>query len=184
MPGWATVRLKPIYTTKSQLGQWRKLRRLQVAPGGQRGIKSYFAHTTRTHTARNAQAAGDGPAAAATAASLSAATAAGQTATAATASQLRRLADGRTDKRRNTRHRAHDDDDPDGATSEPPALTAIGTACADSDAAAASAALPNVATVASQAATVATLPSQIFMVFHLSNCARFAVVLNRIGRCS
>ena len=76
--------------------------------------------------------------------------------TAATASQLRRLAYGRTAKRSDTRHRVHDDDDPDGATSESPTLTAIDTACADSDAAAASAALPDVATAASQAATAAT----------------------------
>ena len=78
MPGWVTVRLKPIYTIiKSQLGQWRMLRRLQVATGGQRGIKSYFVHTTRTRTARNAQTADDKSAAAATAASSTAATAAG-----------------------------------------------------------------------------------------------------------
>ena len=85
MPGWVTVRLKPIYTIKCQLGQWRKLRRLQVATGGQRSIMSYFAHTTSTRTARNARTADDGPAAAATAASSPAATATGQTATAATA---------------------------------------------------------------------------------------------------
>ena len=48
MPGWVTVRLKPIYTIKSQLGQWRKLRRMQVATGGQRGIMSYFPHVTHT----------------------------------------------------------------------------------------------------------------------------------------
>ena len=52
--------------------------------------------------------------------------------------------------------RANDDDDPDDATSESPALTAIGTACVDSDAAAASAVLPDVATAASQAETAAT----------------------------
>ena len=48
MPGWITLQQKPIYTIKSQLGQWRKLRRMQVATGGQRGIKSYFSHTPRT----------------------------------------------------------------------------------------------------------------------------------------
>ena len=151
------LRLKPIYTIKSQLGQWRKLRRLQVATGGQRGITSYFAHTTCTRTARNAQTADDGSAAAAMAASSPAATTAWQTATAATASQLRRLANGRIAKRKDMRHRANDDDNPDGATGEFPALTAIDTTCADPDAAAAaSAALPDVATAASQAATVAT----------------------------
>ena len=46
---------------------------------------------------------------------------------------------------------------PDGATSESPALTEIDNACADHDAAAASAALPGVvATAAPQAATAAT----------------------------
>ena len=154
MPGWVTVRLKPIYTIKSQLGQWRELRRLQVATGGQRGIMSY--HATRTLTARNAQTADDGLAAAATAASSPAATAAGQTATVATASQLRRLASERTAKRKDMRRRLNDDNDPDGATSESPALTAIDTACADHDTAAASATLPDVATAASQAATAAT----------------------------
>ena len=92
MPGWVTVRLKPIYTIKSQLGQWRKLRRMQVATGGQRGIMSYFSHAPH----RDAQTADDGPAAAATAATSPAATAARLTATAATASQLRRLASERT----------------------------------------------------------------------------------------
>ena len=87
------------YTIKSQLGQWRKLRRLQIATGGQRDIVSY---ATRTRTARNAQTADDGSAAAATAASSPAATAAGQTATAATASQLRRLTSERTAKRKDT----------------------------------------------------------------------------------
>ena len=100
---WVTVQLKPFYTIKSQLGQWRKLRRLQVATGGQRGITSYFAHTTCTRTARNAQTADDGPAAAATAASSPAATAAGQTTTAATASQLRRLAKERTSEQKGKR---------------------------------------------------------------------------------
>ena len=64
MPGWVTVRLEPICTIKSQLGQCRKLRRLQVVTGGQRGIMSYATHT---RTARRAQIADDGPAAAATA---------------------------------------------------------------------------------------------------------------------
>ena len=72
------------------------------------------------------------------------------------ASCVRRLACGRIPKRKDTRHRANDDDDSDGATSESPALTAIDTACADPDAAAASAALSDVATAASQAATAAT----------------------------
>ena len=40
MLGWVTVQLKPIYTIKSQLGQWRELRRMRVATGGQRGIMS------------------------------------------------------------------------------------------------------------------------------------------------
>ena len=91
-----------------------------------------------------------------TAASPSAVTAAGWTATAATASQLRRPTDGRTTERHDKRHRAHVDSDPDGATSESLALTTIGTACADSGAAAASASLLDVATAASQAATAAT----------------------------
>ena len=34
MLGWVTLQQKPIYTTKPQLGQWRKLRRMQVATGG------------------------------------------------------------------------------------------------------------------------------------------------------
>ena len=54
MPGWITLQQKPIYTIKSQLGQWRKLRRMQVATGGQRGIKSYFSHAPRTRAARSA----------------------------------------------------------------------------------------------------------------------------------
>ena len=77
---------------KSQLGRWRKLRRMQVAAGGQRGIMSYFTHAPHTRAARSAQAPVDGSAAAATAATSPAATAARLTATAATASQLRRLA--------------------------------------------------------------------------------------------
>ena len=156
MPGWVTVRLKPIYTVKSQLGQWHKLRRLQVVMGGQRGIMSYFAPAPRTRTARDTQAADDGPAAAATAAPSPAATAAGQTATAATARQLRRLAKERIYKQKDKRRRQHHDDDPDGATSESPALAEIDTACADHDATAASAALPGVATAAPQTATAAT----------------------------
>ena len=51
MPGWVTLQLKPIYTIKSQLGQWRKLRRMQVAAGGQRGIMSYFSHAPHTRAA-------------------------------------------------------------------------------------------------------------------------------------
>ena len=35
MSGWVTVQSKPIFTIRSQLGQWRKLRWLQVATGGQ-----------------------------------------------------------------------------------------------------------------------------------------------------
>ena len=69
MPRWVTVRLRPIYTIKSQLGQWRKLRRLQVVTGGQRGIMSYFSHAPHNCAARDAQTADDGSAAAATAAS-------------------------------------------------------------------------------------------------------------------
>ena len=105
MPVWVTVRLKPIYTIKPQLGQWRKLRRLQVATGGQRGIMSYFSHAPHNRTARDAQTAGDGSAAAATAASSLAATAARLTATAATASQLRRLTSERTSEQKGKRHR-------------------------------------------------------------------------------
>ena len=107
-------------------------------------------------TARNAQTADGGSATAVTAASSPAATAAGQTATTATASQLRRLAKERTAKQKDTRRRQNDGDDPDGATSESPALTAIDTACIDHDATAASAALPGVATAAPQAVTAAT----------------------------
>ena len=98
MPGWVTVQLKPIYTIKSQLGQCRKLRRMQVATGGQRGIMSHFSHVPHTCVVRGAQTTDDGPAAAATAAPSPAATAARLAATAATASQLRRLASERTIK--------------------------------------------------------------------------------------
>ena len=124
---------------ESQLGQWRKLRRMQVATGGQRGITSYFSHAPHTRAARDAQTADDGPAAAATAASSPAGTAARLTATAATASQLRRLASERTTEQKGVRRRQHDDDDPDGATSESLALSEIDSACADQDASAASA---------------------------------------------
>ena len=86
MPGWVTFQLKPIYTIKSQLGQWRKLRRVQVATGGQRGTMSYFSHAPHTRAARDAQTADDGTATAATAAPSPAATAARLTATTATAS--------------------------------------------------------------------------------------------------
>jgi len=54
MPGWITLQQKPIYTTKSQLVQWRKLRRMQVATGGQRGITSYFSHPPHIRAARSA----------------------------------------------------------------------------------------------------------------------------------
>ena len=49
MPGWITLQQKPICTIKSQLVQWRKLRRMQmqVATGGQRGITSYFSHSRK-----------------------------------------------------------------------------------------------------------------------------------------
>ena len=73
-------------------------------------------------------------------------TAAWLTATAATASQLRRLASERIIEQKDKQRRQHDDADPDGATSESPALTDIDTACADHDVSAASAALPGVAT--------------------------------------
>ena len=58
MPGWVTVQLKPIYTIKSQLGQWHKLRRMQVATGGQRGIMSYFSHAPHTTHPRNTRRTG------------------------------------------------------------------------------------------------------------------------------
>ena len=86
MPGWITLQQKPIHTIKSQLVQWRKLRRMQVATGGQRGITCYFSHAPHTRAARSATTPDDGSAAAATAATSPAATAARQTATAATAS--------------------------------------------------------------------------------------------------
>ena len=89
MPGWITLQQKPIHTIKSQLVQWRKLRRMQVATGGQRGITSYFSRAP-TRATRSATTPDDGPAAAATAATSPAATAAGQTPTATTVSQLRR----------------------------------------------------------------------------------------------
>ena len=133
MPGWVTVQSKPIYTIRSKLGQWRKLRRLQVATGGQRGIMSHFSHAPHRRPTRGAQTADDGPAAAATAASSPAATAARLTATAAAASQLRQLASERTSEQKGKRRRQHDDDDPDGATSESPALAEIDTACAEHD---------------------------------------------------
>ena len=157
MPGWATVQSKPIYTTRSQLGQWRKLRRLQVASGGQRGIMSYFSHASLRRPTRDAQKADDGPAAAATAASSPAATAARLTATAATASQLRQqLASERTSEQTGKRRRQHDDDDPDDATSESPAVAETNTACAEHGVSAALAALLGAATAAPHAATADT----------------------------
>ena len=156
MPGWVTLQLKPIGTIKSQLGQWRKLRRMQVATGGQRGSMSYFSHAPHTRAARNAQAPDDGPAAAATAATSPAATAARLTATAATASTLRRLASERTTEQKGKRRRQRDNDNPDGVTSESPALAEIDSACVDHGASTASAALPRAATAAPQAATAAT----------------------------
>ena len=114
-----------IYTTKSQLVQWRKLRRMQVATGGQRGITSNFSHVPHTQAARSATTPDDGPAAAATEATSPVAAAARQTATAATASQLRRQAPERTTEQQSKRHRQRDDDGPDGATSEPPTLADI-----------------------------------------------------------
>ena len=107
---------------------------------------SYFSHAPHTRAARDAQTADDGPAEAATAASLPAATAARLTATAATASQLRRLASERTTEQKGKRRRQHGGYDPDGATSESPALSEIDSACADHDASAASATLPGAAT--------------------------------------
>ena len=101
--------------TKPQLGQWRKLRRMQVATGGQRGIKSYFSHAPRTRAARRATTTDSGSAAAATAATSPAATAARQAATAATASQLRRQNPECATEQKGKRHRQHDDDDLDTA---------------------------------------------------------------------
>ena len=115
-----------------------------------------FSHAPHTRAARDAQTADDGSASAATAATSPAATAARLTATAATASQLRRLASERAIEQKGKRRLQHDDDDPDGATSESPALAEIDSACADYDASAASAALPGAATAAPQAATAAT----------------------------
>ena len=156
MPGWVTLQLKPIYTIKSQLGQRRKLRRMQVATGGQRGIMRCFSHAPHTRVARGAQTADDGSAAAATTATSPAATAARLTATAATASQFGRLASERTSEQKGKRRQQHDDDDPDGATSESQALAEIDSACVDHDASAAPGALPGAATAAPQAATAAT----------------------------
>ena len=167
MPGWITLQHnKPIYTIKSQLVQWRKLRRMQVATDGQRGITSYFSHLTRTtilqtRAARSATTPDDGSAAAATAATSPAATTARQAETVATASQLRRQALERTTEQKSKRRRQHqhDDDDPDGATSESPALTGIDSTCADHGASAASAALPRATTAAPQAVPMATAES-------------------------
>jgi len=134
MPGWITLQQKPIYTIKSQLVQWRKLRRMQVATGGQRGITSYFSRTPHTRAARRVATPDDGPAAAATAATSPAVTTSRLTATATTASQLRGQALERTTEQKSKRRRQHDNDDLDGATSESPTLTEIDSACADHDA--------------------------------------------------
>ena len=158
MPGWITLQQKPIHTIKSQLVQWRKLRRMQVATGGQRGITSYFSRAP-TRATRSATTPDGGSAAAATAATSPAATAAGQTPTATTVSQLQRQAPERTTEQQSKRHRQCDDDDPDGATSESPTPTDTDPACADHDASTASAALPRVATAAPQATTTATVGS-------------------------
>ena len=159
MPGWVTLQLKLIYTIKSQLGQWRKLRRMQVATGGQRGITSHFSRAP-TRATRSATTPDGGSAAAATAVTSPAATAAGQTPTATTVSQLQRQqAPERTTEQQSKRHRQCDDDDPDGATSESPTPTDTDPACADHDASTASAALPRVATAAPQATTTATVGS-------------------------
>ena len=115
MPGWITLQQKPIYTIKSQLVQWRKLRRMQVATGGQRGITSYFSHAPHTRAARSATTPDDGPAAAATVATSPAATTARQTGTTATVGQLRRQALERTTEQKGKRRRQHDDDGPDGS---------------------------------------------------------------------
>ena len=69
---------------------------------------------------------------------------------------MRRLASKRTTEQKGKRSRQHGVDDPDGATSEPPALSEIDFAYADHDASAASAALPRAATAIPQAATAAT----------------------------
>ena len=158
MPGWITLQQKPIYTIKSQLVQWRKLRRMQVATGGQRGIASYFSRAPHIR-ARSATTSDDGSAAAATAATSPAATAARQTATATTVSQLRRQAPEHMTEQQSKRHRQRSGDDPDGATSESPTLTDIDLACANHDASTASAALPRAATAAPQATTSATAES-------------------------
>ena len=156
MPEWVTVQSKPICTIRSQLGQWRKRRRVQGATGGQRGMMSYFSHAPHRRPTRDAQTAGDGPATAASTASSPAATATRLTATAATASQLRQLASERTSEQKGKRRRQRDDDDPDGATSESPALAETDTACAEHVVSAAPAALQGAATAAPQAATAAT----------------------------
>ena len=75
---------------------------------------------------------------------------------------MRQLASERTSEQKGKRRRQHDDDDPDGVTSESPALAEIDTACADHDVSAASAALPRVATAVPQTATSATVdPSKL-----------------------
>ena len=124
IPRWITLQQKPIHTIKSQLVQWRKLRRMQVATGGQRGITSYFSRAPIRAT---------------------------RSATTTTVCQLRRQAPERTTEQQSKRYHQCDDDDPDGATSESPTLTDTDPACADHDASTASAALPRVATAAPQA---------------------------------
>ena len=66
MSGWITLQQKPIYTIKSQLVQWRKMRRMQVATGGKLGITSYFSRTPHTRAAQRVATPDDGSAAAAT----------------------------------------------------------------------------------------------------------------------
>ena len=130
--------------------------------GGNRWSARYYElHITRTPHPSNTKCTDArrlARAAAATAATSPATTAARLTATAATASQLRRLASERITEQKGKRRRQHGNDDPDGATSESPALAEIDSACADHDASAASAsgALPRAATAAPQAATAAT----------------------------
>ena len=158
MPGWITLQQKPIHTIKSQLVQWRKLRRMQVATGGQRGITSYFPRAPARVT-RSAKTPNGGSAAAATAATSPAATAAGQTSTATTVSLLQRQAPEHTTEQQRKRHRQHDDDDPDGAASESLPLANTDPASADHDASTASAALLRAATAAPQATTTATAES-------------------------
>ena len=151
MPGWIALQQKPIYTIKSQLVQWRKMRHEADAGSDRRSTRHHELLLTRaTHPsntkrndARRWVSRGCHGSHVTSDHGCSAGSNGGYGQPVATAAPPER-----TTEQKSKRRRQHDDDDLDGATSESPTLTEIDSACADHDASAASAALPRATTAA------------------------------------